>query len=384
MGELSEVIVIGGGIVGCAAAAELAAEGVRVTLVERSGIAAGASGRNLGAIQHPFDAELASLHHDSLDRYRSLAADDAGFAIPRSPAGLLLLHRDGAAAARSAQRLAAVLPELRPAFLDDHDVAAAEPSLVEGLFAVRLDTGYPVPPAAATTAFARLAQAGGAVVRIGASAAPVVSAGRVVGAALDDGTRLGADAALVAAGPWTTGLVDPSGGWRPIHPTWGVTVQLRLGASAPRHILEEDEVDTVNRPAAAAARAAAEAGTDPPSLFSIASADGVSTLGSTFLPDEPDADSVVPLLRRRGAAFLPLIARATEVGRRVCARPQSFDGRPFIGPIPGVDGLFVCAGHGPWGISTGPGSAHLAVRAILDPRASIPSALSAARALPPA
>ena len=42
------------------------------------------------------------------------------------------------------------------------------------------------------------------------------------------------------------------------------------------------------------------------------------------------------------------------------------DGRPFIGPVPGVADLFVCAGHGPWGISTGPASAALAARAVLD------------------
>ena len=50
----------------------------------------------------------------------------------------------------------------------------------------------------------------------------------------------------------------------------------------------------------------------------------------------------------------------------MCARPQSVDGRPFIGAVDGVDGLFVCAGHGPWGISTGPASAAIAARAILD------------------
>jgi glycine/D-amino acid oxidase-like deaminating enzyme len=54
------------------------------------------------------------------------------------------------------------------------------------------------------------------------------------------------------------------------------------------------------------------------------------------------------------------------VGRRVCARPQSLDGRPFIGAVGGTDGLFVCAGHGPWGISTGPASAAIAARAVLD------------------
>ena len=41
------------------------------------------------------------------------------------------------------------------------------------------------------------------------------------------------------------------------------------------------------------------------------------------------------------------------------------DGRPLIGAVPGRSGLYVCAGHGPWGISTGPGSARLVADAIL-------------------
>jgi glycine/D-amino acid oxidase-like deaminating enzyme len=62
----------------------------------------------------------------------------------------------------------------------------------------------------------------------------------------------------------------------------------------------------------------------------------------------------------------------------MCARPQSADGRPFIGPIEGTTGLFVCAGHGPWGISTGPASAAMAARAVLDGTAPPPE-LAASR-----
>jgi glycine/D-amino acid oxidase-like deaminating enzyme len=375
-----EVVVIGGGIIGCAAAAELAASGARVTLVERTAIGAGASGRNLGAIQYPFDPQLATLHHKSLDRYRTLADDDPDFALPDAPAGVLLLQRDTETAARHTYRMAELVPELRPTFMDEAAMAGAEPSLARGLAAVRLETGYPIPPASATLAFARRAERLGADVRVGVDATPVVEGGRVTGVLLGDGARLAADAVLVAAGPWTPPLIDPSGSWRPIVATWGVTVQFRLGSKAPRHILEEDEVDAVNRPSAATERAASSIEDEPPSLFSLASAGGVSTLGSTFLPVEPDADRIVPLLLRRGARFLPALATAPEVGRRVCARPQSVDGRPFIGPVPSVEGLFVCAGHGPWGISTGPGSAAMVASAITDPSAhAIPTELSASR-----
>jgi glycine/D-amino acid oxidase-like deaminating enzyme len=364
-----DVVVIGGGIIGCSAAAIMADRGARVTLVEGTAIGAGASGRNLGAVQHPFDPVLAPLYVESLTRYRALT-DAAGvpFPIGRAPAGLLLLNRDAEAAERQAARLAAAVPELEPELLAPDELAAVEPSLAEGLSAVRLATGYPVPPAAATEAWASLAELHGARVVVGAAARPVVSGGRVTGVALDEGTTIPAAAVLVAAGPWTPRLVDPSGGWRPIVPTYGVTLQLRLADDAtPRHVVEEDEVDAVNRAAAATERAsAADADEDPPSLFSMASASGISTLGSTFLPAEPDAAAIEPILLRRAAAFLPAVTEAEVVGRRMCARPQSVDGRPFIGPVAGIAGLFVCAGHGPWGISAGPASAAIAARAVLD------------------
>jgi len=382
--RFADVVVIGGGIIGCAAAALLADRGALVVLVEASAIAAGASGRNLGAVQHPFDPILAPLYRESLTRYRALAAEHGGFRIDRDPPGLLLLNRDAAAAAAQARRLAQAVPELRPELVSPDELTRLEPSLAHGPAAVLLETGHPIPPASATGAWADVAGERGVRFLVGTAAHPVVESDRVVGAQLADGYSIAADTVLVAAGPWTPSVVDPHGEWQPIGLTWGVTVQLRLPGAAPRHILEEDEVDTVNRAAAATARAAQAIDygePEPPSLFSLASAAGVSTLGSTFLPIEPDPAFIEPLLLHRAVEFLPAVEQAEIIGRRACARPQSVDGRPFIGRAPEVDGLFVCAGHGPWGISTGPASAAMVARAILD-GTEPPRELDARRTLP--
>ena len=48
--ETAETVIIGGGIVGCAAAYYLAARGVRPVVLERRGIAAEASGANAGMV----------------------------------------------------------------------------------------------------------------------------------------------------------------------------------------------------------------------------------------------------------------------------------------------------------------------------------------------
>lgn len=358
----------------------LATRGARVTLVEGVAIGAGASGRNLGAIQHPFDPELAPLYRESLTRYRALVDATGEFSVGDAPAGLLLLNRSEEAAAEQVRRQREAVPELDARLVEPDDLARLEPSIARGFAAVRLETGFPVPPASATAAWAGVAHDRGVVIETGHAAQPIVEHGTATGVELADGTRIAADIVLVAAGPWTPKLVDPSGGWAPIHATYGVTVQLRLDGAAPRHIVEEDEVDAINRSDAATARAAAAAGEEPPTLFSLASAGGISTLGSTFLPYEPDPAATVALLLRRGAEFLPAVGNAEVVERRMCARPQSVDGRPFVGRAPGTDGLFVCAGHGPWGISTGPASAAIVARAILDGTPPPPS-LDAARTI---
>ena len=225
-----DVVVVGGGIIGCAAAAIMADRGARVAVVEATAIGAGASGRNLGSIQHPFDPVLGPLYHESLTRYRALAdASGGAFTVGAAPAGLLLLNRDPDAAVAQVARLRRRVPELAPELVTPDELTALEPALAPGPAGIRLATGYPIPPASATGAWADLAERRGAELIVGSAARLEVAGERVEGVILDDGSRLSAGAVLVAAGPWSPALVDPSGAWRPIRPTYGVTLQLRLG-----------------------------------------------------------------------------------------------------------------------------------------------------------
>ena len=185
---------------------------------------------------------------------------------------------------------------------------------------------------------------------------------------LDDGSLAAAGSVVVAAGPWTPALVDPGGRWRPIRPMWGVVVELELGDDAPSHVLEAGVVDV-------------DGAELPTSGFSLVTAGGRSSLGSTYLPEAPDPAAWEPRLRAQGARFVPAIAAAPTTGLRACARPVSLDGRPLAGPVPGVAGLFVAAGHGPWGLSTGPATAaHVAalVAGEADPRSPLVARATAA------
>jgi len=376
-GAAVDVAIVGGGIVGCATAAFLAEAGAWVLVVESVGIAAAASGRNSGVVQHPFDAPLAALYRETVALLRDLegiAADD--FALPPAPAGLLYVSTEPAAALALATALLASHPEVEPAYLDPDALGRLEPGLEPGVAACSLAIGYPVGPGRATRAWAEVAARRGAEILIGEAAALERVGDTVVGVRVGGEFRA-AGSVVVAAGPWTPALVDPTGAWRPIRPLWGAVVEIDL-TSPPRHVLEELEIDTTIEPERS--RPAESAG-DVPVAFSLVTADGRSVLGSSFSAHEPDHAALVPVLIERARRFLPAVAQATVRGSRQCARPLSFDGRPLVGAVPAVDRLFVAAGHGPWGISTGAASARLVADLVLGRVAAPPAALDPARYL---
>lgn len=341
---------------GVAAAAFLAESGASVTLVEQAQIGAGASGRNSGAVQHPFDPALVALHEETRSLYRDLAAPGtSAFPLDRPADGLLTVSAEPGPLERLAEDVAQAFPELAPRVLDPAELAPLEPSLMPGLYACRTETAWAVPPAAAVEALWLRARESGA---------------RYAG--WPESFELESDVILITAGPWSSELVDPTGAWRPIQAVWGVVAEVELD-QAPRHVLEEAGI-----PELAEALGSGEAA---PELFSLVSSEGRHGLGSTFSFErlkEPDAAKA---LVTRGARFLRGIGTVRSI--RTCARPVSADGRPLIGRL--RDDLWVCAGHGPWGISIGPASARLVADAILGRDVEIPSELDAARfGTPPA
>ncbi len=380
---VADVAVVGGGIVGTAAAALLAECGVSVVLYERDALAAGASGRNSGVVQRPFDPVLGPLYEGTIDLYRRLEAEQAGFVLGEQPAGLLLVSRDDGLVRAFTRHLAATLPEVSAETVEGATLRALEPELAGGLVACRMPIGFPVTPSSGTYAFATLAERHGARIRAGRDVTLALDGGRAVGVRMADRVER-ADVVIVAAGPWTPQLLDPDGRWRPIREQWGVVVEALL-PSPPRHVMEEAELDAAlgspadpderrgdldgeveeGRDSEVDAGRDGEAAAVQESGFSLVTAAGVSSVGSTFLDVEPSLeDWRIPLLER-AASFVPAIADAPIRGIRACARPASADGRPLVGRVPWLDGCYVAAGHGPWGISTGPGSARLIVDAIL-------------------
>ena len=312
--------VVGGGIVGCALAAFLAEGGANVTLYEREAIAAGASGRNSGVVQDPLDPELTALYEESLGHYR----DARGLRPARAP--------------------------VRPAADRRRAVRARGRRADRGPATAGAGARSPACSRAGSTPAARPAR--GRRTRVGATRATRGSEDRASAATARRAAR---GSSPPARGPTSWSPL-------PIAPVWGVVVDVEL-PDAPIHVLEEAGIDALTSEDV------------PDVLFSAVTARGISAIGSTFMPDQPDPEALAPEILANARRFLADLGSVR--GLRACARPGSADGRPMLGRI--AEELYVASGHGAWGITLGPASARLVADLALGRPVEIPPALDVRR-----
>lgn len=336
-GPQHDVAIIGAGIVGCSTAYFLAAEGVRVTVHDPAGIAAGASGRNNGLVEHTYDSASAPLFFETVDLLR----DWLGKSMPASPVDALLLA-DNEAAARELLAHYSQFPELQPALLDPAAARAEEPLLAAGLWGCMLHTGFPISPLEATTAVADRARAAGAEF--------------VLGEPVDVARLRGSGAELViAAGANSAQLLHGIVPADAVKPLWGVIVLVDL-PQRPRHPIIEGTVT----------RGLTTGRIENETPFTLLDSPSWLAVGSTLLEgDEPRATDWMPRLLEDGTRFVPSIERAKVQSTLVCARPKSFDNRPILGRVPGEDNLWLASGHGGRGMSLGAASGRLMAEAIM-------------------
>ena len=348
----NDVVIIGAGIVGCSAAYFLARAGASVTVVDTDGIAAGASGRNNGIIEHPYDAPTAPLFGESVELLRDFLGD----AMPADPVGALLLA-DDLAGARELIEHYGQFPELAPKLLAPDDVRSEEPVLTDGLWGCMLKTGYPISPAETTKAVA--------------ARALVAGADFVLGEPVDfDRLRRSGAEVLVAAGAWSGQVLHGLVPSNAVTPQWGVIVLVEV-PELPSHPVIEGTVT----------RGLTTGKITNASPFTLLPSPSWLAVGSTMLDgEEPRAEDWTARLLVQGARFVPSLKDARVQGTLVCARPKSFDNRPILGRVAGLERLWIASGHGGRGMSLGPASGRLIADAIIaGSEAAIPPELSALR-----
>jgi sarcosine oxidase subunit beta len=367
----ADVIVVGGGVVGCACAAELAGRGLEVLLLERAELAAGASGRNQGLLLPGLEPHAGPLFREAVEGYRRLAAE-GGVDFDLRPVGHLLLAADEATLA-SAKEQAGTMAAAGFAVeeLDAAGLVALEPSLAPDLAGgFRSTDGWALDPAGVTLAWAERARRAGAELRTWTAARrPVVRGGRVTGVHTDAGP-LQAGAVVAAAGPWTRALAAGAGVELPVSGARGWLLQTAPLPWRVAHAFQE-----ATWPGEAGV--GAEAG--PPTLAQLAAdptADpdegtaftlqqrpaGAAVVGASLdasLREDPERPETVRGLARRALRFVPGLAGVPVVASWSGVRPITPDGDPLVGPVPALPCLWVAAGHGPVGVVLAPSTARM-------------------------
>ena len=208
---VSDVVIVGGGVIGCATAYYLAREGHAVTLVERYAPAAMASGWTLAGVrQSARDLTELPLARAAVDIWSTLdeELDDAtGY---RRKGNLRLARTE-----REVEIIRDLVAAQRQAGLDlrflgsNDEIREIAPAVAPTVLAASFcPTDGHADPHATVAAFRRAAERHGAVFRLGENVRSIeVSKGAVGGVTTDSG-RIGCGACLVAGGVRSNDLLE--------------------------------------------------------------------------------------------------------------------------------------------------------------------------------
>lgn len=345
------VLVVGGGIVGCATAETLARASAEVILFERGtpgGEASGAAAGMLTAFGGGPRTQFQDLAVASWRLYPTVAADlreRTGIDVELVRRGTLYPFLDAGEIAEMTvpEPLAT---EFGAQILDEEQVRQQEAALspkVRGALFVAGD--HWVNSQRLVTAYAQAAAVAGVQMRTGSTVTRIlVSDGRARGVVADD-EEVSGDAILLAAGAWSGQLAASFGGALPVGPARGQMVALSHVPPLLMHCVHADDVYLVPRPSG---ELLVGATVEHVGFRREVTARGIGGLIAA-------AVDIVPALGDRA------ITR-TWYG----FRPWVPDGRPVLGPWPGVSGLFVATAHYRSGIMLAPITARLMAEWILE------------------
>ena len=357
--EAWDVVIIGGGIMGCGTAFELARKGVRTLVLERSvpgAEASSAAAGILGAqIESHADGALFELALHSRKLYPEWAralADATGIDVEYRRSGVLRVAYDDASQAKTLRehgfqkKRGCALEALRGAALK-RAVPALGP---EARAAVRFAEDARIDPPKLLRALRIAAERHGAQFRSGALVKRVVANdGRAEGVLLDNGDVVRARKVVVAAGSWSSlveGVPLPQGG---VIPARGQIVELNLPAPVFEPVLFG------------------------PKCYLVPRDDGRVLIGSTleFVGYRREVTAVaVRDLLDAAIRLVPALAQATLGNTWSNFRPYTQDAAPFIGEA-AVEGLLLATGHYRNGILLAPATASLIAALVLGKKPAL-------------
>jgi glycine oxidase len=345
--ETPEVVIVGGGVMGCAAAHELGRRGLSVTVLERSVPGAEASSAAAGILgaqvesHHP--GPLTELGLRSLELYPTLVKElerASGVSVGYRRSGVLKVAYDGPELSRLAResawqaRAGLPLAKLTRRALGEREPALS-PELSGGLWFERDAT---LDPRALLVALRVAAAKAGAEFRSGSFVKRVAEqGGRAIGVELDDGSVVRGTHVVLAAGSWTSLVTRPDSAAPKVVPARGQIVELRTSVPLLSSVVFG------------------------PDCYVVPRADGRLLVGSTVefvgFRREVTAGAVAKLLAA-AIRLVPALNDAELSATWSSFRPYTQDELPLLGPS-ATPGLLWMSGHYRNGILLAPISAKI-------------------------
>jgi glycine oxidase len=371
--EFFDVIVIGGGVIGLAAAWRLAEHDVSVVVLERERAGSGTSRVAAGMLApvaeaDPYEEPLLRLEVEAAQAYPRFIAEleeRAGIDAGYLRCGTLMVGRDrDEAEALERELLIRDRLDLKVERLRPSQARRLEPSLAPTLrAAVELPDDHAVDPRRLTTALAEAIGRSGGTVREGAEVAALeLDHGAVHGVRLTGGERVSGRTVVVAAGVWS-GLLEglPEEARVPLRPIKGQILRLH-DPSGPGLLTRVLRM---------------------PPTYLVPRGDGRYVLGATM--EERGFDTTVTAgaefeLLRDAVELVPGISELVVDELSAGLRPGTPDNAPLIGPGL-LEGLFWATGHYRHGILLAAKTAELTAATVLDGQ-PVPDVVSPARFAP--
>jgi len=240
---IDDVVIIGGGAIGCAAALALARRGVQVRLIERAHLGAEASSAAagiLGAYAEAHDAgPLTQLCLRSLALYAAWSAglvEETGIDVGYRPSGSMRVSFAKGPLDEQAHATFGVFGDDERA-LDAAAAHALEPQLAPDIAgALLFAKDCRIDPPALVSALAAAMERAGVVVMTGGVARITIENGRATGVTLESGDAVRAGTVVLTAGAWS--LLEGSG-ITPLElwPIRGQMAELRTAGHVLGHVV---------------------------------------------------------------------------------------------------------------------------------------------------